>query len=251
MRRLQVLALGDFSHPELREAYETVANSPIATTVSNEANAGSSVDLVLVFQSRPGRVAPALVKTLRSKYPLAGMTTVLGTWCEGENRSVRPSAGIERLYWYQFSAWWQTVAQDWRAGRPTSWQHPSDASRNMALLGEGWIAVDAPDADAAEALLTGCDSLDATAVWTPRWRTRPLGSKVLAGVWIGGQFNSAEESDVAAFRDWLSDRTPLVVLLDFPRRDRVDQARKLGATTVLGKPWRLEQLAVGCGVGGD
>jgi AmiR/NasT family two-component response regulator len=33
------------------------------------------------------------------------------------------------------------------------------------------------------------------------------------------------------------DATPVIVLLDFPRQDRVKQARIAGAVTVLGKPW--------------
>jgi AmiR/NasT family two-component response regulator len=34
------------------------------------------------------------------------------------------------------------------------------------------------------------------------------------------------------------DAGPVVALLDFPRHDRVERARQLGATAVLGMPWR-------------
>ncbi len=60
---------------------------------------------------------------------------------------------------------------------------------------------------------------------------------------MGGQLDSREEGELADFRNWLPSDVPLVVLLDYPRRDRVEQAMRLGATSVLGKPWRLEQLA--------
>jgi hypothetical protein len=34
----------------------------------------------------------------------------------------------------------------------------------------------------------------------------------------------------------------VIALLDFPRRDRVDQALELGASSVLGKPWETGAL---------
>jgi AmiR/NasT family two-component response regulator len=52
-----------------------------------------------------------------------------------------------------------------------------------------------------------------------------------------------ESHDLAAFCRRL-DRyhTPVIAILDFPRRDRVQRALECGAAAVLGKPWRAEDL---------
>jgi AmiR/NasT family two-component response regulator len=47
-----------------------------------------------------------------------------------------------------------------------------------------------------------------------------------------------EADDLAAFcRSLTRDRAPVVALLDFPRRERVEIALAAGAAAVLGKPW--------------
>ena len=47
---------------------------------------------------------------------------------------------------------------------------------------------------------------------------------------------------LANFVGRLPRAAPIVALLDFPRRDRVEIARGLGVSAVLGKPWRLDDL---------
>ncbi len=51
-----------------------------------------------------------------------------------------------------------------------------------------------------------------------------------------------EEASLRRTRAQLPPDVPLVVLLDFPRREAVITAMRLGATAVLGKPWRVDQL---------
>lgn len=70
-----------------------------------------------------------------------------------------------------------------------------------------------------------------------------MGTRIAAGIWVGGQLDAVEELDLANFRGWLPVESPLVALLDFPRRDRIRRAEQLGVTAVLGKPWRIDQLA--------
>ena len=107
----------------------------------------------------------------------------------------------------------------------------------------GLVAIDTPDAGTAEALIEACDAIGAGAIWSPRGRARPLGTQPVAGIWVGGQLETFEEPELVAFRRSLPSSSPLVALLDFPRRDVVARASELGATTILGKPWRLNELA--------
>jgi AmiR/NasT family two-component response regulator len=52
-----------------------------------------------------------------------------------------------------------------------------------------------------------------------------------------------EAEDLLRFcRALARDSAPVVALLDYPRRSSYDHALQCGAATVLGKPWRTEEL---------
>ncbi len=240
---LRVLALGDVEHAELRSVVQRVADSRWSSLTEGDEAPQGAFDLVLLLQERPGRIDAARAAVLRQAHPLAGLVVVLGTWCEGEMRTGQPLPHCERVFWYQFPAWWQSVTRAWTAGRPAAWQHPAGVSPDGPRLDGQLIAIDTPDADAAESLIDVCHALGGSAVWTPRWRCRPMGTRIAAGIWVGGQLDAVEELDLANFRGWLPVESPLVALLDFPRRDRIRRAEQLGVTAVLGKPWRIDQLA--------
>ncbi len=249
-RSLKVLAVGDLENTEWSEALQAIDRDATLTLANNSEQ---QADLVVVFQMRPGNFSADWVRAARERLPLAGFVTVLGTWCEGEQRTGTPLPFCERIYWYHFETWWQTTQRQWRAGRPTSWQNlhtmPIENREKTASAAETpfqapkLVAIDAPDADAPDALLVACDAIGYSALWTPTWRAGPLSSPPSAGIWVGGQLNQDEEQRLARFCKRLPADVPLVALLDFPRRDRVERATELGATAVLGKPWRLDDLA--------
>lgn len=237
-----VLAIGDADHSEFATVLATVRDTPGAR-VLEQVNPRQPCELVLVLQARSGSVDPAPLETLHHQMPLAGKAVVLGTWCEGEARTGRPLVDYERVFWYHFPAWWQAVRAAWAANRPTHWQQPPDVPAPAKPLAGRRIAVDTEDADAATALVAAGESLGATTIWHPRWRSRPLHSPVDAAVWVGAQLDDAEQQQLADYRSHLGADVPLLVLLDFPRTEVVRRAEQLGATSVLGKPWRLESLA--------
>jgi hypothetical protein len=245
---LRVLAIGDLEHDEFLRAIELVEVDAIVelmrrTEASDETQ---PFELLLAFQSRPSNIDPTLIEELRARMPLAGMAVVLGSWCEGEMRTGAPLPHCERVLWYQFAPWWQTVRAAWIENRPTHWQLPPGVDIPIALpTNAKLVAIDTPDYDSAQALLDACETLGMTGIWSRRHDRRPLTTKASAGVWVGAQLDEVEEQQLANFRHSLPEDTPLVVLLDFPRRDRVERALELGATEVLGKPWRVEQLGAG------
>jgi hypothetical protein len=107
--------------------------------------------------------------------------------------------------------------------------------------------------ETAEALSDALQQAGYAALWQPPGRPAPFVRGALAGIWDGGQLNDREEENFAAFCRGLSrDAVPVIALLDFPRRDRCERARELGAAAVLGKPWlnvelvaTIESIAVG------
>ena len=240
--KLRLLALGDRSSHEFAPAMKRLASESFVEIIEPEQ--ASPFELALTFQSRPGTIDRELVERLHERMPLAGLAVVLGTWCEGEMRTGTPLPHCERVFFYQFEAWWRTVRIAWLAGRPAPWQRPAQTEPELIpLTGGPLVAIDAVDADTANALIDACECLGASGVWVPRFAKRPLSTQPAAGIWVGAQLDETEAMQLAEFRQSLPAEVPLVVLLDFPRVDRARRATQLGATSVLGKPWRLEQLA--------
>jgi hypothetical protein len=52
---------------------------------------------ILTVQSRPGQFSPRAVERLHAAAPLARLVALAGAWCEGEERSGRPSPGVVRV----------------------------------------------------------------------------------------------------------------------------------------------------------
>ena len=237
-----VLAIGDLGHADFERAMELVRRTP-RVAVLDRPNCREPCELVLAFQQRSGSVDTQFLESLHERMPLAGKAVVLGTWCEGEARTGKPLNAFERVFWYQFPTWWSAVRDAWSGGGPTHWQRPSGMPGRSPSLAGKFIAIDSGDADAAGALLAACESLGGSGVWHQRWRAHPQHSAADAVVWVGAQLDEHEQQQLADCRSRLGPGVPLVVLLDFPRSEVLRRAEQLGATAVLGKPWRAECLA--------
>jgi CheY-like chemotaxis protein len=79
--------------------------------------------------------------------------------------------------------------------------------------------------------------------WAQFGRPGPQLRGAAAGIWEGRQLDEPDALRLTAFcRRLAGDGAPVVALLDFPRRDRVERARQAGAAAVLGKPWLSADL---------
>jgi len=114
---------------------------------------------------------------------------------------------------------------------------PFSAYRN-----DGAIAISSPSRDAAHVIADVLRRAGYVTVWCPRGRSLTIRGAA-AGIWDGGQLSDREVVELSRCHRRLSiGGAPVIVLLDFPRRDRVSLALELGAAAVLGKPWRREDL---------
>lgn len=102
----------------------------------------------------------------------------------------------------------------------------------------GLIALRVPHRATANALADVLRRAAYATAWPPVGRSTLSIQGAIAGVWDGGQLHDREADDLSAFcRRLANDGAPVVAMLDFPRRDRVDRALEMGVATVLGKPW--------------
>ena len=227
-----VWLVGDFEHPDFAEAVALVRAT---------ADVGPALPEVIVLaQSRPGVIRAREIERLRRSAPLAGVISLLGSWCEGETRTGRPAAGVRRLYWYEFPTWWQRQLVLRAVGRCPEWARAEDSRSRIADCGLPLerIAVETTCWDTAAALADVLNSVGSETIWLRPGREQVEIRGVTAGIWEGGQLSDAESERLAEFCARLATfNAPVVALLDFPRRDRCEVARRAGAAAVLGKPW--------------
>jgi hypothetical protein len=245
-----VQIVGEFTHPDFRDALERLRCEARLTEFGK-----LPPELIVVARSRPDAIRSEPIDALRRAAPLAGVVTLLGSWCEGETRTGRPWPGEHRLYWYEFPAWWERQMSLRAAGRCPDWARPVNFGFRISDCGlangepgrsdprSGLIVVQTLLRDTAEALADVFHGAGYATVWQQTGRPRPIIQGAVAGVWDGAQFNDCEAADLTRFRTQLSYHgAPVIALLDFPRRDRLDRALQLGAAAVLGKPWLRSDL---------
>ena len=269
-RQPQPLAVGPWHQGEFQivrceidpqEAWPTFATlEEAAEAIERQAVAP---ELLLLAQPRPGMMRQAVLDRLQATAPLVRVVTVAGSWCEGELRTGRPLPGTVRLYWYELAAWWKRNAAAWATGDCTAWSLPLEeepwrplgatatndqhATYGNAANGtySGLVEIDTPSHETFSTLAAALKTHGWSAVWQPRGRRRAAVEAPAAGIWDGGQFDSPEPEQLAQFCQCDSNSTPnrpVVVLLDFPRAEHIQMARKVGATAVLGKPYFVDDL---------
>jgi hypothetical protein len=242
---LVVKLVGDIDHPDFREAIALIRSSAIASSRTDV-----PPELIVLAQSRPGTIRARDLERMRLDAPLAGMVALLGTWCEGETRTGQPWRGAPRFYWYEFPVWFRRQMMLRAAGRCPDWaqcefglQSSYSGLQIMNGTSRGVIQLSVWRRETADAMTDALDAAGYATVWHRRGECGTHVRGAVAGIWDGGQLDEGEAAELAAFCRRL-DRyhTPVIAILDFPRRDRVERATASGTAAVLGKPWRIEDL---------
>jgi hypothetical protein len=234
--RPTVLFTGDCDHKDFREAAGALTKD--ADLVLSD----SSPELIVVAHARPGSVSFQKLDSLRRAAPLASVLVLAGTWCEGEARTGRVWQGVQRLYWYEFTAWWRQQLTFRAAGACPDWARPDEFRSTRSL--RRWHS---SSRASHSVLLTTHDDAAYGALadvvlragYIPARATGslvPSGPKSAAAIWDGGQLSPDEEQQLSRLCERVMPM-PTIALLDFPRRDRIDRAVEIGASAVLGKPW--------------
>jgi hypothetical protein len=243
---VRVRCVGSIDAPEFRDAVEALRES------ATRAARSESPEVVVVAQSRPGQIGRPEIEAIRRRWPLAGIVALLGSWCEGEYRTGRPWTGVERFYWYEFPAWWRQQIALRDAGECPAWARPVGDVLRVARFSRlqldqkrvrGPVVLHVANPTIAEALVEVVHSAGyATVLEFPNRRQSAIRGAA-AGIWDGGQLDAREGGELSRFCRALSrDAAPVVAMLDFPRWDRYDAAREIGASAVLGKPWQNADL---------
>jgi hypothetical protein len=213
-------------------------------------------ELIVGFQNRPGQWREEELHVLASRWPLAVMVTLLGSWCEGEPRTGRPLPGVARVLWHQWEAAFGMFWEDAEpSDQPPTWRHPWRQPR-IRSVNETWldplppaamrlppsclVAVDAAEPSGYAILADACRSAGAmVARFRPESPSEVRGASVV--LWDEPGWSRSDGKRLAqAVR--AATPTPVIALMGILRWDDWLQARSSGVATVLAKPFQLAHL---------
>jgi CheY-like chemotaxis protein len=206
-------------------------------------------ELIVLVQSRPGEFSPEAIDSLRRAAPLARIDRLLGSWCEGEQRSDRTPSGCTASYWHQWHSREGRQSTATRAHRRAAWSMPITTSADERLLaatdeavvrGSGLIVICAAGRETAEALADAC-RLGGYTICVVHDAGRFSVTGARAVLWDTSVDCAADGRRVRSLRQ-AAGGAPLLALLGFPRADDVRQAYGAGVAAVISKPFLLRDL---------
>lgn len=267
MPALSVLLVGDIGRAEFRDACGALGGSlggswQIVTAADVEIAArllssGQCVpDVLVMVQSFPGQWSAATVDRLRRLAPMARVVGLLGSWCEGEERTGRPWSGAIRCYWHQWPARAPRQLQAIQQGQLAAWGLPETATEQDRCLCEaqiqwprqtGLVIISSCNPVLAEWLCDACVARGWASVWL-RAECHAVVKGAAAGIFEAPDLSAAHRQRLQRLCAMVAPAAVLA-LLDFPRVEDVVLATWAGAAAVLSKPvqlgdlyWQLDRL---------
>jgi hypothetical protein len=256
MNRTPVLFIGDAMWPEFHEVHCWLEDHAILTTTAEVSTAAELIEqapfdplLIVLAQRWPGEFSERQSDRLRRVAPLARISELLGSWCEGQTRTGDPHHATLRYYWHQWIARLAPEFARAKRGKSPVWSLPptmTDEERLMALdhpqpkLDRGLLTIHTRGAEMAAALGAAAADRGFGAVWI-RSRSMQQVSGVRAAIWDAKCGSAAEAGRLAELRAALGSR-PIMALVNFPRVEDRELLLASGASHVVSKPFWLDDL---------
>lgn len=269
-QNVRILLTGDYWHRDFRpllhqlSCYVTMA--PIETLISESRTPTSSpfsseVDLVVVAISVRDQIDSATLETISQMHAPTPVVCLLGSWCEGETRSGHPAAGIPRVYWHQWQGRFERFVEAINSDTLSPWSLPRTANESDQIQAasnliakstaetssskiqpQDSIAVSALTAHSYEMLADAIKSLGGTSQWIEMlaWEAKSVSPPSLICI----DADSWSPECELRIRDLRAEfgRTPIAILLNFPREDELDSLKNWGIDSVVSKPFQLGDL---------
>jgi hypothetical protein len=257
---IRVLLTGDYEHRQFGEAVEWMRRHTRLTVAAGRERAlallavcPEPAEVIVVAQSRPGQIEPGTFEALRRASPLARIVALLGSWCDGLPRGGQAWPGVIRMAWHRWHLRAPREFSRLAARAASSWHAPATATEAEQFLfaaqlsspgsepnRRGLVVISAADHAAYDALADTCVAAGFSCTWLAPHR--PVHhSGVSAVLWDAAWFDESNETELtelaARFRP-----APVLALVGFPRYDDIPRAREAGASTVIAKPFLVDEL---------
>jgi CheY-like chemotaxis protein len=213
-------------------------SDPNSSSTTLDIGGEDTFDLVVIAQSRQGQFDQSLIDAVKKFAGTTPIVMMLGSWCEGEMRSDQPVEGVKRVFWHQwrgrFNAFLNHLAEADHIVAASTLER-EDSSQNLC------VGISAGNVESYDSLSAAIQSFG----WKTRWveRTNALS---LAGAINAVCIDANSVDDNLERRiSWLKEQVfdvPLVLSLNFPRKNEVAKVRNLGVSDVISKPFELNDL---------
>jgi len=200
---------------------------------------------IVLLQSRPGVLSQAHIETLHRCAPLARLISIVGPWCDGQLRSGRPSHGVTRIHWHQWRlrlpAELGLVVRGFAPSARIPPRTLTEVDRLLAIkivpelphVVRSTVAIHTCRREAFLALADACSLAGLVPHWVhdraPAECQQPM-MRLLVG------WESLAGNDIP------DDKSPRILLLDWPRPDDVARAEHLGICQMLARPLLIGDL---------
>lgn len=209
--------------------------------------------LIILAISYPGEVTQGPVERLRARYPLARLICLQGPWCGGERRTGRPLSGMFTLDCRAFPVWFPQELFRWRTGRRPQCVLPSHLGARPDLDREpdpipcrgvhqgGRVGVVVADRDRAAMYLELLRSESIAGQWLSADALTTVARDCTALLWDGDAGSAGLPVSLKTLAAAAPSR-PLVAIRSTVDPHDVGRLRAEGATAVLSKPFRNDDL---------
>ena len=256
----KVLIVGDYWHSDFRTL---ILNSACATTLvstdqlSDEHLTDPSFDLAVLVAARRDQFSHEWVETIRGKLAPTPLVAMLGSWCEGEQRSGEPWPGIQRVYWHQWRSRFDFFLKQLAADQVCDWHLPATANHADTVSNpnlenaceitehELVVGVSAVSEMHYQMIADALHFFETKPFWIERRQRQDSAIEQPPLIVVDGDSWSLElETRIDWLRNDLKIDSPIVQLLNFPRRSDLPALHAAGITEVVSKPFQLSDLAL-------
>ncbi len=268
MERLRVLFTGDYWHREfagfIRDAGFPITLQPFGslgnlfTGSTTNSTMNWDYQLVVVAQSRRSQFGTEDVERLMHHFANVPVVSLCGSWCEGELRSGTPIPGMIRIYWHQWQGRLEFFLRQLEQQKLPSWHLPRICSIADRILHDVSVQIVDPGTE----MVIGISSLTADGFSMLRDAFSGSNHSVISVERFDATDALCLKPDVllvegnsltAPLIDRIRDlqktwrQVPQILVLNFPRRQEYESARRLGITEIVSKPFELSDLHTAIG----
>jgi hypothetical protein len=256
MTSLQILVTGDYWHNEIQPQLSQIS-FPITMVQPKQVDSVSdkTFDLIVVAQTRRDQIDQATIDELASQHPNTPIVNLLGSWSEGETRSGSPLRGVHRVFWHQWNSQFEKFTNEMKSSDISSWHQPptttaADQARQSNTLPNNQtnpifadglaVGISATSRISFETLRDAIDAMGGTCFWLEQGE-RPIEP---GGV-ICIDANSVTGTLITRIEEFRTrfESPAFVVILNFPRKQELDELARWGIDQVISKPFELQDLS--------
>jgi len=256
----KVLLVGDYWHSD----FHTLISNPACVTtlvqteqLSDNHLADSSFDLAVLAAARRDQFSHEWVEAIRCKLAPTPLVAMLGSWCEGEQRSGEPWPGVQRVYWHQWRSRFDFFLKQLASDQICDWQLPATANHADGAINpnlknafgtsehELVVGVSAVSEMHYQMIADALQTLKTKPFWIEhrQWKNSAIKQPSLVVV-DGDSWSEELNFRIEWLRNDLEIHSPIVQLLNFPRPSDLPAIHAAGITTVVSKPFQLSDLAL-------